>query len=86
MAGTATECVGLTAAFLTTGSFVPQAIQVLKTRDTTAISLVMYVMFTTGSFLWLIYGIFIKSPSVSLANAITFLLALTILMLKLQRR
>ena len=86
MTSAATECVGMAAAFLTTGSFVPQAIRVLKTRDTRAISLAMYTMFTSGSFLWFIYGIFIKSTSVIAANAITFLLSLTILILKFQQR
>jgi MtN3 and saliva related transmembrane protein len=81
-----TEYVGMAAAFLTTGSFVPQAIRVLRTRDTKAISLVMYAMFTTGSLLWFIYGIYIKSTSVIAANAVTFLLALTILILKSQQR
>jgi len=85
MADAGTEWVGMAAAFLTTGSFVPQAIRVLKTRDTRAISLAMYVMFTSGSFLWFIYGICIKSTSVIAANAITFLLALTILILKSQQ-
>jgi MtN3 and saliva related transmembrane protein len=86
MASATTEYVGMAAAFLTTGSFVPQAIRVLKTRDTRAISLTMYAMFTSGSLLWFIYGIYIKSTSVIAANAVTFLLALTILILKAQQR
>ena len=85
MANATAECVGMAAAFLTTGSFVPQAIRVFKTRDTRAISLAMYAMFTAGSLLWFIYGICIKSTSVIAANAVTFLLALTILILKSQK-
>jgi MtN3 and saliva related transmembrane protein len=86
MADARSEFVGLAAAFLTTTSFVPQAIQVLRTRDTRAISLGMYLLFTSGTFLWLVYGISIRSLSVSLANAITFVLALTILILKAKHR
>jgi MtN3 and saliva related transmembrane protein len=86
MADARAELIGLAAAFLTTTSFVPQALQVLRTRDTAAISLGMYLLFTSGTFLWLIYGISIKSLSVSLANAITFVLALTILILKIKHR
>lgn len=86
MASAIAESVGLAAAVLTTGSFVPQAIRVLKTRDTRAISLAMYAMFTSGSLLWFIYGICIRSTSVIAANAITFLLALTILILKSRQR
>jgi MtN3 and saliva related transmembrane protein len=86
MANATTECVGMAAAILTTGSFVPQAIRVLKTRDTRAISLAMYAMFTSGSLLWFIYGVCIRSTAVWAANAITFLLSLTILILKFQQR
>ena len=57
MAYLRTEVIGLAAALLTTASFVPQAIEVLRTGDTRAISLGMYLMFTSGSFLWLIYGV-----------------------------
>ena len=81
-----TEYVGMFAACLTTGSFVPQAIKVLRTRDTRAISLAMYAMFTSGTFLWLCYGIGIASPSIIIANAITFILGLTILIVKFRQR
>ena len=80
-----TEYVGIAAACLTTGSFVPQAIRVLKTRDTRAISLAMYTLFTSGTFLWLCYGFCIASPSIVIANAITFVLALTILIAKFRQ-
>ncbi len=81
-----TEYVGVAAACLTTGSFVPQAIKVLRTRDTGAISLAMYTLFTSGTFLWLCYGICIASPSIIIANAITFILALTILIVKFRQQ
>ena len=40
--------IGMIAACLTTLSFVPQAIQVIKTKDTSGISLIMYSMFVIG--------------------------------------
>jgi MtN3 and saliva related transmembrane protein len=85
MAIATSEYVGIAAACLTTGSFVPQAIEVLRTRDTRSISLAMYTLFTSGTFLWLCYGICIASPSVLIANAITFILALTILIVKIRQ-
>ena len=42
------EWLGYIAALLTTGSFVPQAVKTIRTRNTTGISLAMYVIFTIG--------------------------------------
>jgi len=81
-----TEMIGLAAAVLTTGSFIPQVIQIFKTRDVSSISLVMYIAFTVGVFLWLLYGIMNAQISVILANGITFVLALMILSLKIKYR
>jgi len=77
------EAVGYLAATLTTVSFLPQAILTLKTRDTEALSLGMYGLFTSGVALWLIYGIFLSNPAIIAANAVTLLLASTILVVKI---
>jgi len=77
------EAVGYLAATLTTVSFLPQAILTLKTRDTEALSLSMYSLFTSGVALWLIYGIFLSNPAIIAANAVTLLLASTILVVKI---
>jgi len=78
------DLLGYTAAALTTGAFVPQALRTIRTRDTRAISLWMYVTFTAGIALWFVYGVRINAWPMILANAITFLLAATILALKLR--
>tara|TARA_R110002072_G_scaffold293199_1_gene462348 strand:+ start:558 stop:878 length:321 start_codon:yes stop_codon:yes gene_type:complete len=77
-----TELIGFLAAILTTISFVPQAVQILRTRETGGISLVMYVLFTAGIAAWLAYGVMIASVPVVLANLVTIVLAGTILTLK----
>ncbi|WP_340692886.1 SemiSWEET transporter [Hyphomonas sp.] len=77
-----TEFIGFLAAILTTVSFVPQAVQILRTRETGGISLIMYVLFTAGIAAWLAYGIMIASVPVILANLVTIVLAGTILTLK----
>ncbi len=76
--------IGLIAAACTTISLLPQAIKVIANRQTRDISLSMYIIFTSGVLLWLIYGIFIKDMPVILANAITFVLSFTILILKIK--
>jgi MtN3 and saliva related transmembrane protein len=78
------EIIGYCAAFLTTAAFLPQAIQPWRTRDLSGISLGMYSLFTLGVGLWLIYGLIIERWPMILANALTFALALSILILKLR--
>jgi len=78
------EIIGYCAAFLTTIAFLPQAIQSWRTRDLSGISLGMYSLFTVGVGLWLVYGLIIEKWPLILANAMTFTLALSILLLKLR--
>ena len=76
------EIIGYVAATLTTSSFLPQAIMTLKTRDTESLSLGMYATFTLGVLLWLIYGIYLADKAIIYANAITLILASSILFIK----
>jgi MtN3 and saliva related transmembrane protein len=75
---------GLAAACCTTFSFLPQAIKIIRTRDTASISLGMYAIFTLGTALWLAFGIATGNIPVIAANATTFLFAATILYFKLR--
>lgn len=79
-----TELIGSLAAGLTTVSFMPQAWLSFKTRDVSGVSLGMYSLFTTGVALWLAYGLLLGAWPLVVANAITLLLALMILGLKLR--
>ncbi|MES2839937.1 MAG: SemiSWEET transporter [Pseudomonadota bacterium] len=78
------EFIGFCAAFLTTASFVPQAWLTFKSRDVSGISLGMYSAFTLGVALWLIYGLSLGAWPVVVANSITLVLALSILVMKLR--
>lgn len=51
--------IGFIAACLTTFGFVPQLIKILRTKDTSAISLGMYAMTVSGIALWFIHGVMI---------------------------
>jgi len=79
-----TEIIGIIAAIFTTISFIPQAVKVVKTNDTKSISKAMYICFSFGVFMWLIYGIMIESFAVIVANSITLPLALIILYKKIK--
>ena len=73
---------GIVAACCTTFSFLPQALKTIKNKDTSAISTAMYSLFTVGTLLWLVYGIYSDNLPVILANAVTFALASVILFYK----
>jgi MtN3 and saliva related transmembrane protein len=77
------DWVGSAAAVLTTLSFLPQVLHTFKTRDVSGISLVMYSAFTVGVMLWLVYGLLLGSWPIVIANVITVLLALAIVVMKL---
>ncbi|HHE5699488.1 TPA: SemiSWEET transporter [Citrobacter amalonaticus] len=77
--------IGYLAACLTTLSFLPQAIKVITTRNTQGISGLMYVMFVCGLVMWLIYGLLIEDTAVSMANFLTLVFALPILVIKYRR-
>ena len=78
------EYIGFIAAFLTTGSFLPQAIKTIKTKNTKSISLGMYLLFVIGAFLWLVYGLLIEDTAIIAANGVTTLLSGIILFFKLK--
>jgi len=70
---------GMLAASCTTIAFIPQAYKVYKTKHTSDLSRPMYIIFSAGTFLWLAYGITIKSLPIICANTVTFLLSVYIL-------
>jgi MtN3 and saliva related transmembrane protein len=77
------EWLGYAAASLTTGSFAFQAWHTFRTRDVSGISLGMYGAFVLGVALWLAYGLMLGSWPITLANAITLTLAMSILGMKI---
>jgi MtN3 and saliva related transmembrane protein len=76
--------IGSIAALLTTAAFVPQALMVIREKQTRGISLGMYVLFTLGVTLWFVFGLLIGSYPVTVANGITLVLASIILAMKLR--
>jgi MtN3 and saliva related transmembrane protein len=76
--------IGYAAAFSTTISFVPQLFRVIRLKSARDISLGMFLFFSWGVFLWLLYGIIIHSWPVVVANAATLALSIAILLFKLK--
>ena len=77
------EFFGYFAAILTTLAFLPQLIKTLKTKKAEDVSLITLIMFLTGVLSWIIYGYKISSTPILLANLITFILNLLILIFKI---
>lgn len=80
------ETLGFIAAVLTTSSFLPQVIKTVRTKDTSGISLYMYLFFVLGIILWFIYGLRINSMPIILANLFTGIMSMIILYYKLMER
>ena len=80
----AIQLTGYLAAILTTVSFIPQALKTIRTKNTHGISLGMYIMFSTGVFCWLVYGIANEDIPIVIANAATLFFAMIILLFKIR--
>ena len=78
------EILGLVAASCTTAAFVPQVYRAWVHKSTRDISLLMYLVFATGTILWFIYGYYYDSLAIMLANGISAILAFIMIYLKLR--
>lgn len=76
------DLIGMLAGSLTTISLVPQALKIWKTRSAEDISFGMFTLFAMGVVLWLAYGILIQAMPIILANSVTLVLAMTIIIMK----
>jgi len=77
---------GFVAGTLTTLSFVPQVLKTFRSKRCDDLSWGMLLAFTTGVFLWFVYGIFLRSAPVMLANLVTLLLLVWLVLMKIRYR
>ncbi|GIV37563.1 MAG: sugar transporter SemiSWEET [Cyclobacteriaceae bacterium] len=78
------QIIGLLAGFCTTLAFVPQVIKTWRSRSARDLSLGMFLIFTSGVILWLVYGLLVGDIPVIAANVVTLLLAGWLLVMKLR--
>jgi MtN3 and saliva related transmembrane protein len=76
--------IGSVAGISTTGAFLPRVIRTWRTRSTEDISLGMFLLTAFGLFLWLIYGLVLNDWPLIVTDAVSLILAVTILGLKLR--
>lgn len=77
---------GVVAGILTTSSFIPQIIKILKTRSAKDVSLLMFVIISLGISLWLVYGILKEDLPIIIANSVTLVFNIAVLFLKYKYR
>jgi MtN3 and saliva related transmembrane protein len=80
------EYIGSLAAVCTTLCWVPQAVKIIREKQTRGISLITQAVFTIGLALWLVYGILLTNWPLMISNAVTLVFALLILILKVRYR
>jgi MtN3 and saliva related transmembrane protein len=73
---------GIIAACLTTAAFVPQVVKAHTSKQTKDISIAMCVLLACGVTLWAIYGLFLNSQPIIVANIIVLALTLYLIILK----
>lgn len=78
------DLLGIIAGTLTTVSFVPQVWRIWRRKSATDVSLGTFFLFAAGVVAWLGYGILIRAIPVIVANAITLVLALCVIVLKIR--
>jgi len=76
--------IGATAAVLTTICWLPQAVRLVRHKDTRAISLWTNMTFMLGLVCWLTYGIALSNPPLIGANAVSIVFTLVIIAMKLR--
>ncbi len=78
------DAIGATGAVLTTVCWVPQAVKIIRDRETRAISLPGTMLCVLGVLLWLVYGLAIVDGPLIGSSLVTFAVTATILALKIR--
>lgn len=84
MASMIVETTGSIAAVLTTLCWVPQAVKIIRDRETRAISLPATTLCVVGVLLWLVYGLAIADAPLIGSSTATLALTAAILALKIR--
>jgi MtN3 and saliva related transmembrane protein len=78
------EPIGALAAVLTTLCWVPQALKIVRERETRAISLPGTLLSAIGILLWLVYGLALADAPLIASSAATLAITAAILALKIR--
>lgn len=76
------QILGLAAGTITSITFVPQVIQIWKTKSAKDLSLMMLLLLITGVLMWLTYGIIVKDTAIIYTNSMVLAMSLIMLYFK----
>ena len=76
--------VGFLAGMCTIIAFWPQVWKVVKTKNTESISIIFLIILTTGSLMWVMYGVRIDKKIIFIANSSTLVMSSIILIYKVK--
>jgi MtN3 and saliva related transmembrane protein len=79
---TSIQILGLAAGTITSFTFIPQVIQIWKTKSAKDLSLVMLLLLITGVSMWLGYGILVKDAAIIYTNSMVLAMSLIMLFFK----
>lgn len=78
------QSLGFAAAACTTFCFLPQVLKSARTKGVTDFSWGYLLLLSAGTFLWLAYGLLVRDGPIIAANAVSELLILSLIGLKLR--
>ncbi len=76
------KLLGLAAGTITSITFLPQVIQIYKTKSARDISINMLALLILGVSMWLVYGIFVKDVAIIYTNSMVLTMSLIMLYFK----
>jgi MtN3 and saliva related transmembrane protein len=79
---TAIQILGLAAGTITSITFLPQVIQIWKTKSAKDLSLQMLLLLILGVLMWLTYGILAKDAAIIYTNSMVLVMSLVMLYFK----
>ncbi|MGA2960410.1 MAG: SemiSWEET transporter [Candidatus Korobacteraceae bacterium] len=76
--------IGFAAGALTTLAFLPQVLHTYRSKSVEGLSYTTLITFSVGVLLWFIYGVYLHSWPMILANGLTLVLQLPLLLMKVR--
>jgi MtN3 and saliva related transmembrane protein len=78
------QILGLTAGTITSITFLPQVIQIWKTKSAKDLSLQMLLLLILGVSMWLTYGILVVDAAIIYTNSMVLVMSLILFYFKLK--
>ena len=81
---TAIQILGLAAGTITSFTFIPQVIQIWKTKSAKDLSMTMLLLLMLGVILWLAYGLVIMDTAIIYTNSMVLAMSMVMMFFKLR--